>query len=179
MLQKSSIEQTRAFFFDSPTRGHSLMEISTVIGIAHTSIKQNLKELVKDGLIAESIEKKGKRKFPVYTAERNAKKFQQQKIIHNLSALLDSLLIDFLEDKLAPKAIVLFGSYRRGEDIETSDINIFVECKQEDIDLKQFEKKLKRKIEIHFQQNFLSYIKELRNNILNGIVLRGFLEGYK
>lgn len=179
MLQKSSMEQTFAFFFDSPTKGHSLMEISTAIGIAHTSVKQNLKELVKEGLIIGSIEKKGKRKFPIYTAERNAKKFQQQKMIHNLSILLDSLLIDFLEDKLAPKAIVLFGSYRRGEDIETSDIDIFVECNQEDLYLKPFEKKLNRKIEIHFQQNFLSYPQELRNNIINGIVLRGFLEGYK
>ncbi len=179
MLQKSSMEQTVAFFFTYPTKGHSLMEISAAIGIAHTSVKQNLMALLKEGFIIETIEKKGKRKFPLYNAERNAKKFQQQKMIHNLSILLDSLLIDFLEDKLAPKAIVLFGSYRGGEDIETSDIDIFVECKQEDIDLKQFEKKLKRRIEPHFNEDFSSYPKELKNNIINGIVLRGFLEGYK
>ncbi len=179
MLQKSSMEQTLSFFLDYPTKGHNLMEISTAIGIAHTSVKQNLKALVKDGFITESIEKKGKRKFPLYTAERNAKKFQQQKMLYNFSALLESSLIDFLADTLAPKTIVLFGSYRRGEDIETSDIDLFVECKQEDLHLTLFEKKLKRKIELHFNENFSSYPKELKNNITNGIVLHGFLEGYK
>ena len=179
MLQKSSMQQTLAFFFQFPTKGHNLMEISTAIGIAHTSVKQNLKELTEQGFIEESIEKKGKRKFPIYTAERNAKEFQQQKVLYNLSALLESSLIDFLADTLAPKVIVLFGSYRRGEDVETSDIDLFVECKQEDLHLMLFEKKLKRKIELHFNETFSSYPKELKNNIVNGVVLHGFLEGYR
>ena len=178
MLQKSSMEETVAFFFDSPTKGHSLMEISKAIGIAHTSVKQNLTALAKLAFIAETIEKKGKRRFPIYAAERNAKEFQQHKMLFNIAALLESQVIDFLDDTFAPKAIVLFGSYRRGEDIETSDIDIFLECKKEDCDLKQFEKKLKRKIELHFQEHFSHYSKELKNNIMNGIVLCGFLEGY-
>ena len=179
MLQKSSMEETIAFFFQYPTKGHSLMEISKAIGVAHTSVKQNLKDLTKRGFITETIEKKGKRKFPLYTAQRNEKHFQQQKMLYNISSLLDTNIISFLEEKLAPKAIVLFGSYRRGEDIETSDIDIFLECKKEACDLTQLEKKLNRKIELHFQEHFSSYPKELKNNIINGIVLYGFLEGYK
>ena len=42
-----------------------------------------------------------------------------------------------------------------------------------------FEKKLGRKIELHFNDTFNSYSKELKNNIINGMVLGGFLEGYK
>ena len=41
------------------------------------------------------------------------------------------------------------------------------------------EEKLNRKIELHFNERFASYPKELKNNIINGVVLMGFLEGYE
>ena len=104
--------------------------------------------------------------------------FKKYKFIYNLSFILESGLVDFVEEKLMPKAIVLFGSYSREEDTENSDIDVFVECKKEELDLAKFEKKLSRKIELHFNERFISYPKELKNNIMNGIVLSGFLEGY-
>ena len=78
-----------------------------------------------------------------------------------------------------PKCIVLFGSFQKGEDIEQSDIDLFIESPKLKIDLKKFEKKMKRKIELHFKENFSKYPKELKNNIINGTVLFGFLEGFK
>ena len=45
--------------------------------------------------------------------------------------------------------------------------------------LKNFEKKLKKRIQIHFKENFSSYPKELKNNIINGIIIYGFLEAFK
>lgn len=179
MLQKSSIFKTAGLFFTNPTKQTNLADISRNIKLAHTSVKKNLDKLVKLGLITESIEKKGRRRFPYYTANLDNKAFKKYKITHNLSSILESKLIEFIEEKLMPKSIVLFGSYLRGEDIETSDIDIFVECKKEEINLSLFEKKLRRKIELHFNDNFNSYPKELKNNIINGIVLGGFLEGYK
>ena len=78
-----------------------------------------------------------------------------------------------------PKVIILFGSYCRGEDIEESDIDIFIESKKQEINLDRFERALKRKIEIHFNDNFNNYPKELKNNILNGCVLYGYLEAFE
>ena len=179
MLQKSSMLRTVELFFVNPTKEHYLMDISRNIGLAHTSIKKNLKELAVLGMISEYSEKKGKRLFPFYRANVDNKLFKRYKFIHNLSALLESGLIDFIEEKVAPKSLVLFGSYSRGEDTETSDVDLFVECKKEVLPLKTFEKKLGRKIELHFREHFVSYPPELKNNIMNGIVLSGFLEGYK
>lgn len=179
MLQKSSIAGTAEVFFVSPTKSHYLMDISRNIGIAHTSVKKNLLRLVKAGLIEEKVERRGGRKFPIYVAKREEKTFRLQKKVYNLSAILESGLIEYLEEKLTPKAIVLFGSYRRGEDVESSDIDIFVECREETVNLSQFEKKLGRKIELHFKDDFTTFSKELKNSIINGIVLSGFLEGYK
>ena len=96
-----------------------------------------------------------------------------------MSILSESGLIEYLEEKLFPKVIVLFGSYRKGEDMIDSDIDLFVECKKEELNLSLFEKKLKRKIQLHFKEDFNSFPKELKNNIINGIVLYGFLEGCK
>ena len=179
MLQKSSMFRTSGIFFVSPTKKQYLMDISRSIGLAHTSVKKNLDKLVKLGLIIESVEKKGKRKFPFYKANTDSKLFKEHKMIYNLSSILKSGMIEFIEEKLMPKSIVLFGSYQRGDDVESSDIDIFVECKEEELNLNKFEKKLDRKVQLHFKENFALYPKELKNNIINGIVVMGFLEGYK
>lgn len=179
MLQKSSILKTAEPFFLNPTKGHYLMDISRNIGLAHTSVKKNLEKLMKFGLIVEIVEKKGGRKFPIYKADINSKIFRKYKNIYNLSSILESGIADYIEEKLMPKSIVLFGSYARGEDNENSDIDLFVECKKEELSLEKFERKLGRKIELHFNEKFTSYPKELKNNIINGMVLSGFLEGYK
>ena len=171
--------RTADFFFINPSKEHYLMDISRNIGLAHTSIKKNLKGLVKLGMISEHSEKKGGRLFPIYRANLDNKLFKRYKLIHNLSSILESGLVDFIEEKLMPKSVVLFGSYSRGEDAETSDVDLFVECKGEELNIKIFEKKLGRKIELHFKENFALYPEELKNNIINGIVLSGFLEGYK
>ncbi len=173
------MDRTVEVFFVNPTKKHYLMDISRTIGLAHTSVKKNLGKLIKRGLIIESVEKKGDRKFPLYRANLDNKSFKKYKIIYNISAILESKFIEFIEEKMMPKSIVLFGSYKRGEDIEKSDIDLFIECKKEELDISSFEKKLGRKIELHFNDNFNSYPKELKNNIINGLVLSGFLEGYK
>ena len=179
MLQKSSIARTAEVFFVSPTKSHYLTDISRNIGIAHTSVKKNLLRLVKLGLVEEKVERRGGRKFPIYVAKRDEKAFRLQKKVYNFASILESGMVEYLEEKLTPKAIILFGSYRRGEDVESSDIDIFVECADEPVNVTQFEKKLGRKIELHFKEDFTAYSKELKNNIINGIVLSGFLEGYR
>ena len=179
MLQKSSIDKTAEFFFLNPSREYYLTDISKNIKLAHTSVKKNLDKLVKLKIITKSIEQRGKRKFPFYKANLESKDFKKYKISYNISSLINSKIINLIEEKLMPKSIVLFGSYLRGEDIEGSDIDIFVECKKEELDLKSFKKVLKRDIELHFKKDFSLYPDELKNNIINGMVLNGFLEGYK
>lgn len=179
MLQKCSELVVLEVFFLEPYKEHYLMDISRNAKIAHTSVKKNLIKLMKEGLIKQETQRKGKRNFPMYKVNSENKQFRKYKMLYNLTSLLESGLIDFLEEKIAPKAIVLFGSYRRGEDLESSDIDLFIEGIEEDVDLSSFEKKLKRKIQLHFKKEFNSYSKELKNNIINGVVLQGFLEGYK
>lgn len=178
MLQKCSILTTAGVFFREPGRQHYLIEISKKAKLAHTSVKKHLSTLKKLSIIKESIEKKGKRKFPLYRADINNKTYKYYKKIYNLLQLKESGVIDFLKDELMPKAIVLFGSYQRGEDTEDSDIDIFLECKEKKLELSSFKKELNRDIQLHFRENFKKYPKELKNNIINGTMLDGYLEAF-
>jgi predicted nucleotidyltransferase len=179
MLQNSSILKIGEIFFNEPTKFHYLIEISKKSKIAHTSTKKYLTTLKKEGIIKEKIDKRGKRIFPSYIANLDDSAYRMNKKLHNLSKIYYSGIVASLKEKIMPKSIILFGSYNRGEDIESSDIDIFVEAKKQDINLQQFEKKLKRKIELHFNENFNNYPNELKNNIANGYVLYGYLEVFK
>jgi len=72
--------------------------------------------------------------------------------------------------------IVLFGSASKGEDIKDSDIDLFLQCKEKKLDMKKYEKELKRKVNIFFSDNFNKLSKELKNNIINGVILYGYLK---
>ncbi|MBU2612706.1 MAG: nucleotidyltransferase domain-containing protein, partial [Nanoarchaeota archaeon] len=146
MLQKSTTQKILEIFFDEPTKAHYLKEISRKALISHTSIKKPLEELVKLNLILKRHEKKGKRKFPIFEANLEHPKFRRLKKSYNLENLYESGIVEKIRDALMPRSIVLFGSYSRGEDIEDSDIDIFVESSKEEIKLKSFEDKLKRKV---------------------------------
>lgn len=169
--------RTLEVFFIYPTKEFALKDISRSSKLAHTSCKNNLRRLVRQGLVSIRIETKGKRAFPLYRANRN-KQFIQYKKWYNLAAIVESGVIEYIEGKLTPKCMVLFGSYQRGEDLEDSDVDLFLEAKQKNLDLTPFNKKLGRNLELHFREHFLSYPAELRNNLINGSVLQGFLEGY-
>jgi predicted nucleotidyltransferase len=177
MLQKSSMLTTGAVFFRSPTKAFTLTDVSRESKLAHTSTKENLRKLIALRLIQKTIEKKGTRKFPKYMSSRTTG-FVREKRLYNFYAIEESGIIQYLEEKIMPKCIVLFGSYRRGEDTEQSDIDLFVESKQQDADVKSFERKLQRPIQLHFNSRFMEYPTELKNDIINGTVLHGFLEGY-
>ena len=179
MLQNYTMMNVAKVFFDYPTEEHYLKEISRASKIAHTSVKNNLMDMKKEEIITEVIEKKGKRKFPIYKANLENPSYRKLKKIHNLINLQDSGMIGFLKDKLMPRCIVLFGSYQRGEDIEESDIDIYIQGSKEEINLDRFKKKLNRNIKLHFNENFDEYSKELKNNIINGIVIYGYLEVFE
>jgi predicted nucleotidyltransferase len=70
----------------------------------------------------------------------------------------------------------LYGSASRGEDIESSDIDLYVQTGDAEVDLTEYEDSLNRNIELHVEDELEKYPKELRNNIANGIVVYGYLE---
>lgn len=171
MLQNYTAYRILRLFFDYPTKSFQLREISRMLKLGMPSVKLHIDRLEKEEFIKR--EKRGT--YASYRASGN-EKFMLYKKTDMLLRLHESGLIEFLADELSPNAIVFFGSASRGEDIERSDIDLLVITKEKDINLKRFEKSLKRKINILFEPNLKNVPKELLNNILNGTVIYGYLK---
>ena len=146
ILQKCSIWKVAEIFFLEPTKVHYIKEISRKINLAHTSVKKHILELVKAGLAEETSQI-----FKGYKASRENPEFIFQKKISNLIMLKESGLLESLKEHY-PKSIILFGSYDKGEDIESSDVDIFVNSKKLNLSLDKFEKYLNRTIHIIFKE---------------------------
>ncbi|HJW96971.1 MAG TPA: nucleotidyltransferase domain-containing protein [archaeon] len=165
--------------FRYPEREFSLSDLAKEAGVAKANIGTILDELYKNNIIR--IEKLSKIwRIRVNQGNWN---FVKNKIVFNLGFIFSSGLVEYLSDYYKnPKAIILFGSFRRGEDISTSDIDIAIEVDDMKeyltgrmIGLRALEETIARKIQIH-QFNRKSIDINLFNNIANGIVLSGFLE---
>jgi predicted nucleotidyltransferase len=167
MVQKSSYFKTLEVFFTEPTNLHFVKEISRKIKIAPTSIKKNIQLLLKENLII----KKESKPFDGYVANRNNQKFIFLKKVYNLFSLEE--IKDFVQKNISPKLFIVFGSYSLGEDIENSDIDLFILSKIKKLDLTKFEKNLKREINLIILKDFKDLEKPLQNKVHNGILLSG------
>lgn len=159
-------------FLDSPLDNFRLRELSRISGISPASVMNYLEEFEKEGL----IRKYEKRNVPFYQAERDNEDFIFYKKISILYELKKSGLINYLWDNLYPEAIILYGSYAKGESIEGSDIDIFIVGKERKILLDKFEKLFDREIHLMFKENPKKISKNLKSNLINGVVLKGYFD---
>ena len=172
MLQKCSYLKVMEIFFIEPTAIHFVREISKRINLAPTSVKNHIKNLLKDRLII----KKESHPFDGFIANRENEKFLFYKRLYNFYTL-DSLKKELVEI-LHPSAIILFGSYLFGEDIEDSDIDILIlSKKREEISLERFEKMLRRRINLLIIDNLNKLDKNIQKKAINGFVLYGEIDG--
>lgn len=171
-ILKSNIWKVFEVFVEEPMKIHYIKEISRKINLAHTSVIKYLENLKKEGLI---IKQKGERFFG-FKANRDDNNFLFYKRISNITQIKESGLLDYLINSIYPQTIILYGSYFRGEDIERSDIDILIISKpQKKLDLEKFEKILKRKIHIIIEKDLKNIPKELKLEIINGLILYGYL----
>jgi predicted nucleotidyltransferase len=103
------------------------------------------------------------------------------KRVENLKLIYESGIVNYLHEEFPACAIILFGSYSLGEDILTlenpSDIDLaIVGTKGKEINLIKFNKLLERSININFYGSWSEIHKNLKNNILNGILLKGCVD---
>jgi len=180
MLQKDNRSKILRVFFDNPLAeggGFQLRELSRKVGVSPPSVKEYLKELEKEELIIKDTHRI--HGYPVYYANRNSDYFLFLKKFDNIIRLKESGLLDYVNDTCMPRAIILYGSYSRGEDILGGDIDLFVLSKEDKLDLDKYEKRLGRNIHIFFSDNFGNHSKELKNNLINGIMLGGYLKVFE
>jgi predicted nucleotidyltransferase len=169
MIKKSTIEQVLEYFFTYPTTRVHLRELARQLHLSMPTIITATSKLAQEKLI--TIERT--RALTIVRAT-HTKQFTRRKRISNLAQLYESGLIDALDRMCTPDAIICFGSYSRGEDAETSDIDIaLINSNGRDVPVEEFEHLMRRKISIHAIDTHMS--KEFMDNLKNGIVLEGAL----
>ena len=164
-------------FFEEPTRKFSIRELSRILKINHTTVRQYLNKLVKEGFL--SVKKEGVYSFYHLVL---TKKTLNLKLYYNLEKIRESNIIQDLEKAFNLPVIILFGSYASAMDDKTSDIDIcLISNIEKGFSTEEYEKKLNRKISLHkFSKKGWEKTKKnnpnLINNICGGIVLSGELE---
>ncbi len=151
----------------------SQREIAKKLKVSPTAVANSLKSLKNKNLI--TIKKTKTINFISFNRDKT--KSIELKRVENIKNIYCSGLSDHLENELPGGTIILFGSYSRGEDTTTSDIDIAViERKDKNLNLEKFENTLNRKINVNFYESWNKIHKHLKNNILNGILLHGVIE---
>jgi len=167
------------WFFSYPNEKFGLNELSAELKISKTTAKSVVTRLVDEGFLNKDVIGKIWR----ISCDPNSVYNKSRKVSYNLSMVIESDIIKEIH-KLTknPRAIILFGSYRKGDDTENSDLDIAVEVlDNEDLKIKQlgiinkFGYRQNVVVNLHiFSRNKIDL--NLFSNIANGIVLEGFLE---
>ncbi len=179
LYEETAKNKIMAVLFKYPEKEFSLSDLAKEASVAKANIGKILEEFREAGLIF--IEKLSK----IWRIKANQTNwiYIRGKIVYNLNFIYMSGLVEFLIDYFKnPKSIVLFGSFRKGEDLSGSDIDIAIESDEAEEyqitglrELTEFEKIIGRKIQIHlFSREDVDI--GVFNNIANGILLWGFLE---
>jgi predicted nucleotidyltransferase len=160
-----------ALFFHDQNAVLYPREIARRTKLHPNTVLARLQEYRKAGL----LRLKPTRVLVEVTAERESAAFRHAKRVWNLYQVLSSGVVEFLYDAYnAPEAIILFGSFAKGEDTPKSDIDIAViTSKNLRPALGRFEKALRHPIQVTESK---SPPEELLTSFANGIVLKGYLE---
>ncbi|MEM5778477.1 MAG: ArsR family transcriptional regulator [Candidatus Aenigmatarchaeota archaeon] len=162
---------TLKIFFEEPTKEFNLREVARILNISPATASKELKLLVKENILKERKE----RIYVLYKANLESDAYRDLKTYYNIRKLKESGLIEALNKFYLKPTIVLFGSASEGLDTETSDFDLLIISeKTEALDVKKFENKINRKLQLMVVKN----IKELKNehlinNVLNGRVIQG------
>ena len=179
LLSQSSQQRVLEVLFRFPEKEFSLSDLAKEARVAKPHIGKILRELEQLRFITITKLTKIWR----IKANQESGNFVKSKIIYNLNFIYQSGLVEFLNEHFgSPKVIILFGSFRKGEDFSTSDIDIAIETEEREEYktmglriLTAFEREIGRKVQIHlFNRKQIDI--HVFNNIANGIALTGFLE---
>ena len=155
-------------FFEDCYKRINVREYSRLIKISPPTASKMLLKLNTESLLI--MEKD--RNYLLYYANKNSKTFIDLSRIY--WRLKISNLINFLNKELTNPSIILFGSLSKAEVKDDSDIDICIIEHKKEINIKEFENSLKRKIQLFFFDSLKDIKnKELANNILNGYILEG------
>ena len=157
-------------FFEDCYRRINVREYSRIMKISPPTASKILADFSKEGLLLTEKD----RNYIFYYSNRDSKIFLDLSRIYWRVKL--NSLITYFNKSLLNHTIILFGSLSKSEAKKDSDIDLCIIGEKKNIKLNDFERTLKRKIQLLFFDSIQDINNnELKNNIINGYVLSGGL----
>lgn len=159
-------------FFEDCYRRINVREYAKILHISPPTASKLLTHYAAENLLIKTAYKN----YILFYANKENKDFVDLSRIYWRHGLAE--LVSFIEHKTASPTIILFGSLSKAEAKLDSDIDLAVFSHKKEVDVKNFERKLKRTIQILWFGSIKDVKnKWLLNNIINGYVLRGKIDG--
>ena len=155
-------------FFEDCHRRFSVREYAKIIKVSPPTASKILSNLTNENL----LNKLQDRQYLLFWA-KNTSQLRNLAQIYWKQRLEDIGIIDYLNKKFLNPTIILFGSLVKGENTQSSDVDLAIIASKKQINLETFEKKLKRKIQTLNFNRMSNVTKELQNNLINGYTLNG------
>src|SRR3989344_8662009 len=134
-------EMLMEYFFQEPDRLFHVRELARLTKLHPSSISKYLLKLSSEHL----LDQKRELHHLLFRANAENPLFKEKKRHYNFMHLYHSGLITYVERELHYPAIIIFGSYARGENRANSDIDIFIITeRKKELQLIPFEKKMKQ-----------------------------------
>ncbi|MBW6451949.1 MAG: nucleotidyltransferase domain-containing protein [DPANN group archaeon] len=161
------LNDLQLFFEDNYRRIH-VREYAIIQKISPPTASKNLEELHKKQLLKKEIDKQ----YFYYFANKDSDILKDLQRVYYKQKLTPFL--NHLEENMINPVIILFGSLAKTEAKQNSDIDIAVfTTSKKEINTKQFEKNIQREIQLFTFKTLTEVPEELKNNILNGYIMRG------
>lgn len=152
----------------------SQREIAKLLGVSPTAVGKSIPLLVAEDLAL--IDRQATMNVKLISLERNMKAMLYKKI-ENMKQFYEHNFQEFLEETYPGTTIILFGSYAKGEDIVSSDIDVaIIGATKKNVSFSSFEKIFERTISVQQYSSFKDIHKELLENLCNGVVLAGSVQ---
>lgn len=179
LQEETAMNRILDLLFWFPEVELSLTELAERADVSKSTASRLVKVLADNDI----VKLEDKRIIFRIAANIESPEFIKRKIAFNLKTIYNSDIVEFLDQTFGhPKAILLCGSFRYGQDKSTSDIDFAIEV-LEDVEMEsvrpegieEYEKVFGRHLQVHrFNRNKID--PRVFNEIGNGIVLAGFLE---
>jgi predicted nucleotidyltransferase len=112
-----------SLFMDSPYEKYYLREAARLLNMSPMTVKRSLDFLLKNKLVVKEVSKNR----ILYSANMQNPAFRHIKISRSLSMLLQKDVVEFIKKKVpGVSAIILYGSYAKGEETRDSDVDMLV-----------------------------------------------------
>jgi DNA-binding transcriptional ArsR family regulator len=168
MFQESNTAALAQVLFEEPESEFSVRELAEKAEVSPSTASRKLDALVENG-VAERNRSRGS----IIVSAPDSQAFRDRKLSFNLWKLAESGVVQELWNESAPEAVVLFGSFSKGEDTHQSDVDLaLVEGRNSvEPDTKVIGRQVSA-VGVNLDEARDGFLETLAN----GIVLRGYLD---